>query len=209
METTSIYFEILGLTNHIFHCAVSKLGHNLSNIFCHEHKIIDDMLRLPCELAPELFILSCDTNWASIQMAFTHHDTTNRNQRSCSKSEFFSSKQACNDNISSSFKLTVCLKLDAISKTIQNKRLLSFSKAKFPWKPSSLQTCPSSSACPTIVATYGDMIRKSLCNTSRDNTNANFRYKFYRNFAIWLSILKIVNKLSKIFNGVDIVMRWW
>mmetsp|Transcript_27113 Transcript_27113/g.45199 ORF Transcript_27113/g.45199 Transcript_27113/m.45199 type:complete len:309 (-) Transcript_27113:926-1852(-) len=44
--TAGIDLKILCLTNHFFHSAVTKLGHDLTDLVCHEHEVVDDMLWL-------------------------------------------------------------------------------------------------------------------------------------------------------------------
>ena len=64
---------------------LADAGHNLS-----------DVLGLALKLFTQLRILSCNTNRASVEVTFSHHNAAERDQRSCGKTKFFGTQQ-CGD----------------------------------------------------------------------------------------------------------------
>mmetsp|Transcript_12088 Transcript_12088/g.17723 ORF Transcript_12088/g.17723 Transcript_12088/m.17723 type:complete len:263 (+) Transcript_12088:1018-1806(+) len=200
---------MLSLADHILHLSVSQLGHSFPNFLSHQKEIVHDMLWLSRKFAPELFILRSDTYGACIQVALTHHDTSHSNQRSGSKAKLLGSKQTRYGNITTSFDLPISLQLDAITETIQYQCLLCFSKTELPRQATSLDSRPSRSPRSTVVSTDGNVIRERLRYARSDDTNSNFGHKLDRNFSCWLSVLQVMNQLSKIFNRVNVVMRGW
>lgn len=59
----------LSTSDHLINGTETKLGHNSTEFIGHVVEEVDNMLRSPLELLPELWILGSNTNWASIQVA--------------------------------------------------------------------------------------------------------------------------------------------
>mmetsp|Transcript_5822 Transcript_5822/g.12947 ORF Transcript_5822/g.12947 Transcript_5822/m.12947 type:complete len:310 (-) Transcript_5822:859-1788(-) len=208
MKTTLVHFQVLCLANHILHLSVTQLGHDLTNLLGHQEKVVHYMLWLTCELLPQLFVLGCNTHRASVQVTFAHHDTTHSNEGTRGKSKLLCSKKASNDNITSSLELSIRLQLHTITQSVQNQSLLCLCEAKLPRKASSLHSSPSGSSCSSVVSTDSDMIGKCLGNSGSNDTNTNLRNKLHRHLSSGLGVLQVMDKLSKILNGVNVVMRW-
>lgn len=60
------------------------------------------MFGLARKLASQFFILSSDSNRASVQMTLSHHDAAHRDQRSGRKTELFGSEKSSNGNVTTS-----------------------------------------------------------------------------------------------------------
>mmetsp|Transcript_2984 Transcript_2984/g.5509 ORF Transcript_2984/g.5509 Transcript_2984/m.5509 type:complete len:357 (+) Transcript_2984:192-1262(+) len=66
VKTSTVYLEMLCLSNHLFHGLVAKLRHDFSDFLSHQEEIVHHVLRLSRELATELLVLCGDTNWTGI-----------------------------------------------------------------------------------------------------------------------------------------------
>mmetsp|Transcript_27706 Transcript_27706/g.41062 ORF Transcript_27706/g.41062 Transcript_27706/m.41062 type:complete len:201 (-) Transcript_27706:94-696(-) len=200
---------MLSLANHVLHCTVSKLSHGLTNLFSHQEEVVHYVLGLPRKLLSQLLILGCNSYWACIQVTLAHHDTSQSNEGSSGETVFLGSEKTRNDDITSSLQLTISLKFDSVTKSVEYKSLLRLCKTKFPRETCTLQSSPSSSSSSSVMSTNDNVVRKSLCNSSGYNSNTDLRYKFDRYLTMGLGILQVVNELGKILDRVDIVVRWW
>ena len=66
MLALSVGLQVLSLSNHIFHFAVTELCHDFANLFCQQEEIIHNMFWLSCELFAQFFVLCCNSNWACV-----------------------------------------------------------------------------------------------------------------------------------------------
>ncbi len=80
------------------------------------------MFRFAGELGAKFGVLRRHTDWASIEMALAHHDTSQSDQRSCRKTEFLGAKQSGDDHIASRLQSAVGLKNHAASEVVENQR---------------------------------------------------------------------------------------
>lgn len=61
--------EHLGVANHLVDSAEAQLGHDSTKLVGDVVEEVDDVLRRALELLPELWILGCNTDRASVQVA--------------------------------------------------------------------------------------------------------------------------------------------
>src|SRR5512145_3485360 len=71
----------------------SHLCHDLANFCGQKPEVIDQVLGLSREAFAHFRILGGYANGTGIQMALAHHDASEHDERTGSKSEFLSSKQ--------------------------------------------------------------------------------------------------------------------
>ena len=91
------------------------------------------MLWLTREFLTQLWVLSGNTNWASIQMTLTHHDATLNYQWSCCEAKLIRAQQSTDDYVTTCFHLAISLNTNTATQAIENQGLLCFSQAKLPW----------------------------------------------------------------------------
>ncbi len=117
------------------HCLYTKLCHILPQFLCNKPHKIDNVFWLSSKSFSQFWILCRHTDWAGIQIAYTHHYTPHCHKRRCRKPKLFCTKDCGNCNISSSHQLAICLDSHFAPKPILNQCLVCFCKSKFPWKP--------------------------------------------------------------------------
>ena len=66
-------------------------------------------------------------------MAYAHHDATRDNQRRRSESEFFSTEERSDDDVTAGLQLAVGLNDDAAAQIVLHQHLMRFRQTKFPW----------------------------------------------------------------------------
>src|ERR1035438_3131129 len=102
-------FRSVDAPDHIVHAAESQFGHVLANLFRKKEKEVDDVLGLALKALPQHGILSGDADGAGIEMAFAHHDASQRDQGSGGKSEFLGAEERGDDYVAAGLKLAIGL----------------------------------------------------------------------------------------------------
>ena len=90
------------------------------------------MFRLAGELLPQFRILCGDAHRARVQVALSHHDAANRNQRSRAEAVFLRPQQRCYRDVSTGLQLTIRLQSHSAAQVIHHQRLMSFGDTQFP-----------------------------------------------------------------------------
>ena len=85
LKSTKIGF----LTTLFFIVMMILFGHLILGFFGDEFKEFYHMIWIALKTFTQFWVLSSYTYWTSIHMAFTHHDTTLYNERSCGDPPFF------------------------------------------------------------------------------------------------------------------------
>ena len=91
---------------------------------------LDFPLGLTGELLAQFRILGGDTDWASIQVTFAHHDATQSDQWRGSETKFLSTQQRSDHHIASRLQTTVGLQHHTAAQIIQHQRLVGFGETK-------------------------------------------------------------------------------
>ena len=142
-------------------------------------------------------------------MTNAHHDATAHHKRSRCETKFFSTKKRSDDDVSSSFHLPIGLHNDAIAKPVEQQRLLGFGKTEFPWHASMFQRRQWRSTSSTIVSRNQHNIGFCFAYACGNSSDSNFRHQLHMHSSGRVRILQVVNELLQIFNGVDVMVRWW
>lgn len=83
----------------------------------------------------QLFLYLCGySDRTCIQMALSHHGTSQGNERSGRKSKLISTQQSADYHVTPCPDLPINLKDDSPAQIIQYKGLMSLSYAQFPWQ---------------------------------------------------------------------------
>ena len=207
VEPPLVDLQVLGLADHFFHSAVTKLRHDLTDLLGEEEEVVHNMLGLAGELLSKLLVLGGNAHGTGIQMTLSHHDATHGNERGGSEAELLGAEKTSDRHVTSGLDLAIGLKLDPVAKSVENQSLLGLGKAELPWKTASFDAGPSSGTGTAIVTTDDDVVRQRLGDASGNDTNTNLGNELGRNLAVGLGILQIMNELRKILDGVNVVMR--
>ena len=71
-----LHVERLNTTNRFLQCAETELGKIFAHLFSDVFEKVDYELGLTTEPLTQFWVLCCDANRASIQVADAHHDAT-------------------------------------------------------------------------------------------------------------------------------------
>ena len=164
------------------------------------------MLRASAEAVSELPVLSGDTDRACVLGADTHHHTAEGYQRSCSKTEFLRSQKRRNSNVSAAHEFSVCLKNHSVTQAVLSQAPVRFREAKFPRKTRIMYGASGCSAGPSVIAGDQDHLCTCLCHTRCDGAYPCLRYKFDVDPGVPVGVLKIVDQLRQVLDGINVMM---
>mmetsp|Transcript_9325 Transcript_9325/g.18389 ORF Transcript_9325/g.18389 Transcript_9325/m.18389 type:complete len:622 (-) Transcript_9325:3164-5029(-) len=207
VELCLVDAEHVSASNHLLVCAESKESHVRANVLSKELEEVHHVLRLANKLGAELRVLGCDTDGTCVEVALTHHDASKSNKRGGTEATLLGTEKSGDDNITTSLHLTVSLETHARTEVVHNESLLSLGDTKLPRETGTVDSSPCCGTGATITTTDDDVVSLGLGSTSSNNTDTNLGYKLDRNLTVRVSVLQIVNKLGKILDRVNIVMR--
>ena len=168
---------------------------------------VDNIFRLAVEILAQLRILCCHAHRAGIKIAYTHHDTADSYQRCCCKAKFFRTQQSGDNNIASCHQLAVCFQCYTVTQIIQQQRLMRFHKSQLPRQSGMVDGSTRRSTGTAVITADKHNIGTGLNYAGSNRTDTHLAYQLDADAGTRISILQVVNQLSQIFNGIDIMMR--
>ncbi len=113
------------MTYDILKFCISHLSKILPNLLSEECEVVDEIFILTDEVSTQFGILCSDTERTSIEITLTHHHTSENDERQCTESEFLSTEQSHENDVTTSLQLTVHLHSHLTSQSVLHQRLLS------------------------------------------------------------------------------------
>ena len=92
---------------------------------------MDKILVAATEVRTELRIPCGNTHRTGIQVTLTHHDTTQYDEGGSTETEFLSTEQSHEDDVTTALQLTIHLETNLSTKTVLHQSLLGFRKSNF------------------------------------------------------------------------------
>ena len=199
--------QYLGTADHLVDSAEAEHRHIFTNLLRNEVHEVDNIFRLAVEIFAQLRILRCYAHRAGIKIAYTHHDAADSYQRCCCKAKFFRTQQSGDNNIASCHQLTVCFQCYTVTQIIQQQRLVCFHKSQLPRQSGMIDGSTRRSTGTAVITADKYNISAGLNYAGSNRTDADLAYQLDADAGTGISILQVVNQLSQIFNGIDIMMR--
>ena len=98
-----------------------------------------DELRPASEALAQHRVLSCDADWAGVEVAHAHQDAAGHHERRCGEAVLLGPQERGDHDISSGLHLTVDLDDDPIPEPVEHQRLLGLGQAELPGCASMLE----------------------------------------------------------------------
>ena len=124
--------DALGVADHLVDGAVTKFSHQLAHLLRDEVHEVDYMRRITVELRAQLRILRGHADGTSVQVANTHHDATQANQRCGRKTKLLSAEQCRYHDIPAGLELAVRLDRDAAAQVVEQQASGGFRQGQVP-----------------------------------------------------------------------------
>ena len=105
----------------------------MADFLSNKEEVVNDVLWLARELLTQNWVLCGNTHRAGPKVTDTHHDAALCHQRSCREAIFLSTKQRCDDDITSCLHLAIRLEDNTPAQLVCHEDLLGFRKTKLPW----------------------------------------------------------------------------
>ena len=158
------------------------------------------MLRLAGEFLTELGILGRDADWASIEVAYSHHNATHDDQRSGREAVLLSAEQGGDDNIAARLELAIGLNHDSVAQSIENQRLLGLGQAKFPRDAGVLERRQRARAGAAVMP--GDENNIAVCfrDPRRDRSHSHLGHELGANPRSGVTVLEVVDQLREVLD---------
>ena len=154
-------------------------------------------------------ILGSHTHRASVEIALTHHHTTQHDQHGSSESELIGTQQSHQHNVASCLYLAIHLEPHLPTKSVAYQCLLGLAQTYLGRNARKSHTRRRRSTSTAFCTRDDDEIGLCLGHTSRNRPHSTLSHEFHADGCLRIDVLKVENQLCQVFNRVDIVMRRW
>ena len=155
----------------------------------------------------EFRILRGKAHRALVRMAAAVHNAAERYEQVRGKAKFFGTEESANHNVTTGLELTIDLELHAATEVVQDESLFSFGDTEFPRETGMLNGSERRCTRTAIMTRDENDVGVSLGNTGCNRTDTDFGHELHRNTSLRVGVVQVVNELSQVFDGVNIVVR--
>mmetsp|Transcript_74396 Transcript_74396/g.215038 ORF Transcript_74396/g.215038 Transcript_74396/m.215038 type:complete len:532 (+) Transcript_74396:2125-3720(+) len=181
--------------------------HDAASVLSDHEEVVDEVLRLPRELFPQLRVLRGNAHGASVEVALPHHDATQRDERGGRQRHLLGPEQRGNDDVAAGAELTVGLHGDAVPEAVKNQSLVSLRDADLPRKPGVLDGAPLGGSGAARHARNGEVVSLALDDARGDDADAHARHELHGDARLSVRVLQVHDELRHILDGVHVVVR--
>ena len=120
-----------GVSYYLVEAAIAHLCQVFAHLLGYEGEVVDQIFGLAAEQLAQFGVLCGYAHWTCVEVAFTHHHTTEHDQRCSTESELLCTEQSHEHNIASCLQLAVHLQANLTAQTVLDECLLSFRQSDF------------------------------------------------------------------------------
>ena len=114
----------LGMTNDLLQALHTDLAEVLTHLLSQEGEVVHDIFCTALEVLAQFWVLGGHTHGTGIRIAFTHHHTTQYDERQRTKRELVGTQHRHHNHVFGSLQLTVGLQAHLIAQTVDDQCLL-------------------------------------------------------------------------------------
>ena len=193
--------------DHLVDRAEAQPRHDLAQLLGHHEEVVDDMLRLALELAPQRRVLGGDAHRAGVQVALAHHDAAEGDERRGGEAELLGAQQAGDGDVPPGLELAVRLQHHPGAQVVDHQGLVGFGDAQFPRQPGVLDGGQRRGAGAAGVPGDDQMVGPGLDHPGRHRAHPHLRAQLDADAGVRVAVLQVVNELGDVLDGVDVVVR--
>ena len=202
-----VHVEQVAAAASIVKALETKAGEDFTDFVGDEVQEVLDVFRFALEMLAEFRILRGKAHRALVRMAAAVHNAAERYEQVRGEAEFFGTEECADHDVTTSLELAIDLELHAATEVVQNESLFGFGDTEFPRQARMLDGSKRRCARTAIVTGNENDVCVSLGNTGRNRTDTDFRHELHGNTGLRVGVVQVVNELSQVFDGVNIVMR--
>ena len=120
-----------GVSYYLVEAAIAHLSQVFAHLLCHEGEVVDQIFCLAAEQFAQFGVLCGYAHWTCVEVTFTHHHTTEHDQRCSTESELFCTEQSHEHNVASCLQLAVHLQANLTAQTVLDECLLGLRQSDF------------------------------------------------------------------------------
>ena len=200
-------FQPVRASDHFSNGAEPELSHEFADFLRDELHEVHRVRRVAGEVLAQLGGLGGHADRAGVQMADTHHDAAERDERCGGETEFLGAEHRRDNDVATGLQLSVRFDRDARAEIVQHERLMGFGEAELPRDARVLDGSLGRCTGAAVVTGDEDDIRVSLGDAGRDRADADFGDELDADARVDVRVLEVVDELREILNRVDVVVR--
>ena len=195
-------------TDDFIHRPRANAGQNLAHFLGVEGDQVHHLIRRAGKFLAQFGVLGADAHGAGVRLALTHHDAAHRDQGGGADAVFLGPHHGGHHHIAAGAQPTIGAQGDAFAQVVHGKNLMRLCQAHFPRQARIFNA--GAGRCPraAIVTRNQDHIRLGLDHARRNRANTRGRHQLHRDLGARVDLFQIVDQLRKVFDGIDIVVRW-
>ena len=165
------------------------------------------MLRLAGKALAQFRVLRGDADRAGVQVTLAHHDAAFNDQGCGGKAELVGTEQGTDNHITTGTHAAINLHGYAAAQVVQHQGLVGLCKADFPRRSGMLYGCQRTGTGTTVKTRNGDMVGMCLGDTGGNRTHTHLGHQFDADVGQRVGVLKVMNQLRQVLDGIDVMMR--
>mmetsp|Transcript_111573 Transcript_111573/g.315059 ORF Transcript_111573/g.315059 Transcript_111573/m.315059 type:complete len:613 (-) Transcript_111573:2912-4750(-) len=201
-----VHTENIRLADELVEVSEAELRHHSARLLGNKHEIVHDVLRHAFELLTKHRVLRRDANRARVEVALPHHDAAHGDERCRGEAKPLCAEQRRDHDVTPGSQLPIGLESDPASEAVQHKRLVRLCQPQFPRSSGMLDACPLGRTGATIATADEDVVRLALCDTRRNDPDADFADELHAHICGRVGVFKVENQLRKVLDRVNIVV---
>ena len=159
-------------------------------------------------MLPQHRLLRRDTDRTAVQMADTQHFAADHRQGRRSKRVTFRTEKRRLDDIHTRFQSPVGLEVNILSQMVRLERVVRFRQPRLPRITGEFDGTERRRSRSAVAAGDDDLVGVGFRHTRRDGADTRRRNELDGDRRIGIDLLEIKDKLCKILDRIDVVMRW-
>ena len=154
-------------------------------------------------------ILRGHAHRTSICVALAHHHAAQHNQRQRAKRELVGAEHGHDDDVLCRLQLSVGLQAHLIAQAVSDQRLLRLCQANLGRDACKAHARSRTCTSAALGTTNNDEVGLCLRHTSSNSSNTAFGNQLHADGSRRIDVLQVEDKLRKILDAVNVVMRRW
>ena len=196
----------ISTTNHIIQRPRTDRGQQFANLSGIEGNQINNLVRIASELGTQVFILRTHANRAGVRLTLTDHNATHRNQGSGADAIFLSTHHRSHHNVTARAQTSIGAQSNPVTQLVHRQNLMRLGQAHFPRQASIFDRRGRGRTGTAIMTRNQDHVSLGLGHTSSNRANTRRRHQLDSHLTARVDLLKIIDQLRQILDGIDVVM---
>mmetsp|Transcript_8442 Transcript_8442/g.24194 ORF Transcript_8442/g.24194 Transcript_8442/m.24194 type:complete len:215 (+) Transcript_8442:1169-1813(+) len=199
--------EVVQAANQLVHAAKAQRSQASTDLLSHKVEVVDHISGCTWEAGTELLALGGNADRAVVGVAYARHDAAGGDHCHSSEAVLVGSHGSRLEHIKASADAAINAQDNTLAQLVCQQSVMGFDQAHLHGATSVLDGGDGGSSSATVVPTDLDDIGIGLSHATGNRANASLSNELHADLSSLVNLVKVVDELSQILNGVDVMMR--